>query len=227
MLQELIDLWWDQAEKHQVLPLQGTVAQRYGFPRPQTTAPRDRYVYFPGSPVPFLSQPLIYNRSHSIEVEINVPSGGAEGVIVASGAHTGGYSLFIKDGSLHYVYNYLGRKMFRIDTPQAVPEGDVKVAYEFEVTGEPDIRAGNGAPGIGRLFLNGEPAGEVVMDVTVPLLFSAEGMSIGYDYGDSVDHENYGPPFRFTGTVNSVVFDLSGDATIDDEAEARHTMSKQ
>ncbi len=226
-LQEMISLWWTEAEKHNVLPLQGTVAQRFGFPRPQTTAPRDRYVYFPGSPVPFLSQPLIYNRSHVIEAELTIPTRGVDGVIVASGAHTGGYSLFIKDGELHYVYNYLGRKMFRIDSADGVPEGDVTVVYTFEVTGEPDIRQGNGSPGIGRLFLNGTTVGEVEMDVTVPLLFSAEGMSIGYDYGDSVDHESYKPPYRFGGTIKSVIFDLSGHAVRDAEAEARHTMSKQ
>ena len=65
------------------------------------------------------------------------------------------------------------------------------------------------------------------MDVTVPFLLSIEGISIGHDYGDSVDHDNYKPTFPFTGTVKQVTFDLSGDAINDAEAETRRAMSKQ
>jgi arylsulfatase len=89
------------------------------------------------------------------------------------------------------------------------------------------MRQGNGAPGTGKLFVNGKQVGKVDMDVTVPLIFSIEGMSVGWDYGDSVDHKNYKPPFKFTGTVKSVSFDISGDAIKDAEAETRHAMSKQ
>lgn len=97
----------------------------------------------------------------------------------------------------------------------------------FQVTGDPDIRQGNGAPGTGTLLVNGDKVGEVNMDVTVPLLFSIEGLSVGHDYGDSVDHENYRPTFPFTGSVKQVAFDLSGDAIKDAEAETRRGMSHQ
>ena len=70
---------------------------------------------FPGAPVPSVVQPSVYGRSHVITADINVPKGGVEGVIYASGAHTGGYTLFVKDGKPHFAYNYLARKMFRID----------------------------------------------------------------------------------------------------------------
>jgi arylsulfatase len=69
--------------------------------------------------------------------------------------------------------------------------------------------------------------GEVEMDVTVPVLFSAEGLTCGWDYGDSVDTQSYEPPFAFTGTINQVKYDLSGDAIEDAEAELRRAMSKQ
>lgn len=95
------------------------------------------------------------------------------------------------------------------------------------MTGDPDIRQGNGAPGTGTLLVNGDKVGEVNMDVTVPLLFSIEGLSVGHDYGDSVDHENYRPTFPFTGSVKQVAFDLSGDAIKDAEAETRRGMSHQ
>ena len=86
---------------------------------------------------------------------------------------------------------------------------------------------GNGAPGTGTLYVNGKKVGAVDMDVTVPFLFSLEGISIGHDYGDSVDHDNYKPTFPFTGTVKQVAFDLSGDAIKNAEAQTRHAMSKQ
>jgi arylsulfatase len=77
------------------------------------------------------------------------------------------------------------------------------------------------------LYTCGRQVDQVDIDVTVPLIFSAEGVSCGRDYGDSVDHEAYKPPFRFTGTINSVAYDLSGDAIEDAEAEMRRAMSKQ
>jgi hypothetical protein len=77
------------------------------------------------------------------------------------------------------------------------------------------------------LHPNGKKVGAVDMDVTVPFIFSIEGISIGHDYGDSVDHDNYKPTFPFTRTVKQVTFDLSGEAIKNAEAEARHAMSKQ
>ncbi len=65
------------------------------------------------------------------------------------------------------------------------------------------------------------------MDVTVPIIFSAEEISCGSDYGDSVDHEDYKPPFQFTGTLKRVTFDVSGEAIQDAEAEMRRALVKQ
>jgi len=226
-LRELIDLWWSEARKYNVLPVDGTMGQRINTPRPTPAGPSDRFVYFPGAPIPLLAQPKIYNRSHVITAELEIPSGGAEGVIVAVGSSSGGYSLYIKDGRACFVYNYLGIKHFRITSEVPVPEGDVTLIYEFEVTGEADPRNGKGAPGTGKLFMNGEPVGQIDMDVTVPVIFSAEGLSCGWDYGDSVDGDSYGPPFTFTGTINQVAYDLSGSAIEDAEAELRRAMAKQ
>jgi hypothetical protein len=132
-----------------------------------------------------------------------------------------------KDGRLGCVYNYLDIKYFTIEADQALPTGDVNVVLEFEKTGDPDIRAGKGAPGTAKLFQNGQLVGSVDMDVTVPLIFSAEGMTVGRDYGDSVSKAIYNPPFDFTGLVKQVAFDLSGDAVEDAEAEMRRAIAKQ
>jgi arylsulfatase len=226
-LKEMIELWWIEARKYNVLPLQGTMAQRFDYPRPMPGSSITKYVLFPGAPVPSVVQPSVYGRSHVITADINVPKGGANGVIYASGGHTGGYTLFVKDDKLHFAYNYLARKTFRIDAADKLPEGDLTIVYEFEVTGKGEPMKGNGAPGTGTLTVNGKKVGAVDMDTTVPFLFSLEGISIGHDYGDSVDHDNYKPTFPFTGTVKQVAFDLSGDAIKNAEAETRHAMSKQ
>ena len=226
-LEELIELWWSEAEKHNVLPLQGTMGQRFDFPRPMPGSSTSKYELFPGSPVPSVVQPSIYNRTHTITAEINVPKGGAEGVIYASGAHTGGYTLFVKDEKLHFAYNYLARKMFRIDAADKLAEGDHTIVYEFEVTGQGDHQQGEGNPGTGTLVVDGKKVGSVDMDVTVPFIFSIEGVSVAHDYGDSVDHANYKPTYPFTGTVKRVSFDISGDAVNNAEAETRKAMSHQ
>ena len=166
-------------------------------------------------------------RKRNSTAEINVPSGGAEGVIYASGAHTGGYTLFVKDDKLHFAYNYLARKMFRIDATDKLSDGDHTIVYEFEVTGKGDHQKGEGNPGTGTLVLDGKKVGSVDMDVTVPFIFSIEGISVGHDYGDSVDHANYQPTYPFTGTVKSVKFDISGDAVKNAEAQTRKAMSHQ
>jgi arylsulfatase len=226
-LRELIDLWWQEARKHNVLPVDGTMGQRVNTPRPSAGGSRDRFTFFPGAPVPLLAQPKIYNRSHVITAELEIPTGGAQGVIVAAGSSTGGYALYVQDGRVRYVYNYLGIKKFHIVSDVQLPEGDVTIEYGFEVTGEAKPREGLGSPGIGKLVMNGQLVGEVEMDVTVPVLFSAEGLTCGWDYGDSVDDESYTPPFAFTGKIKEVTYDLSGDAIEDAEAELRRAMSKQ
>jgi arylsulfatase len=226
-LRELIDLWWQEIEERNILPLDGTVSQRFATPRPSISGPREKFVFYPGAPVMALSQPMIYNRSHVITADLSIPEGGAEGVVVSSGSHAGGYTFYLKDGKAHYYYNYLGKKDFKITSDMDVPEGDVTLVYEFEVTGKPDIRNGKGAPGTGKLFINGQQVGEVDMDVTVPIIFSAEGLTCGWDYADSVDHEAYKPPFRFSGTLKRVTYDLSGEALQDAEAEMRRAMANQ
>jgi arylsulfatase A-like enzyme len=226
-LKELIQLWWEEARTYNVLPLDGTISQRFATPRPSELGSGDRLVFFPGSPVFTLGQPKVFNRDYVISADLVVPDEGAEGAIVATGGGTGGYSLYVKDGRLGYVYNYLDIAYFTIAANADLPTGDVNVMLEFEKTGDADIRAGKGAPGTATLIQNGEVVGSVDMDVTVPLIFSAEGMTVGRDYGDSVSKAIYQPPFDFTGTVKQVTFDLSGDAIEDAEAERRRAMSKQ
>jgi arylsulfatase len=226
-LREMIARWWVEAGKYKVLPLDGSVMQRFATERPRLTKDRSQYTFYPNlSVVPIGSTPAVFNRPHSITAEVDIPAGGAQGVLLAQGGVAGGYVFYVKDNKLHYIHNYLGLEEFKVTSNVDVPEGQATLRYEFEPTGPPDVRAGKGAPGRGQLYVNGKLVGNADFPTTVPILFGIEGLSCGYDFGEAVSHE-YHAPFTFTGTLREVTLDLSGDLIEDDEAKVRMLMAQQ
>ena len=152
-LRELIELWWVEAKKYQVLPLDATFHQRAAVERPRATKPREQYVYYPGlSVVPTFNTPPLYSRPHSITAEVEIPEGGAEGVILAQAGYTGGFSLYVQDGLLHYVHNYVGQQLYEVVSDEPLPSGRVSARFEFEATTPPKVREGLGAGGLGQLY---------------------------------------------------------------------------
>jgi arylsulfatase len=170
--------------------------------------------------------PLVYNRPHSITAEVDIPSGGAEGVLLAQGGVAGGFVFYVQDNKLHYLHNYLGLEEFTVTTTVEVPEGESTLRYEFEPTGPPDIRNGRGAPGRGQLYINSELVGNSEFPTSVPITFGIEGLSCGYDFGEAVTHK-YQAPFTFTGFIKQVTIDMSGELIEDDEAKMRVLMAQQ
>ncbi len=226
---EMIAQWYVEAGKYNVLPVDGRGQQRLGMPRPQIAAARSSYTYYPGTQeVPMNAAPRITNRPHSITADVEVPSGGAEGVLISQGGIDGGYTFFVKNGKLQYLYNYVARNFYHVESNVEVPEGSHLLRYEFEVTGEPDILKGIGAAGRGQLYIDGELVGQVDMPVTNPIMLGlASGVAIGADPGAPVTLEHYQGPFPFTGTLHSVTIDVSGDLIEDDEATMRAIMARQ
>ena len=226
-LSEMIARWYVEAGKYQVLPLDGSLMQRFATERPRLTQDRNQYTFYPDlSVVPIGSTPMVFNRPHSITAEVEVPAGGAQGVLLAQGGVAGGYVFYIKDNKLHYIHNYLGLKELKVTSTVDVPAGQLTLRYEFEPTGEPDLRNGKGAPGRGQLYIDGELVGNAEFPTTVPILFGIEGLSCGYDFGEAVSHE-YHAPFTFTGTIKQVTVDLSGELIKDDESEMRRLLAQQ
>ncbi len=225
---EMIAQWYVEAGKYNVLPVDGRGQQRFADPRPQITSARSSYTYYPGTQeVPVNAAAPIINRPHSITVDVEVPSGGAQGVLISQGGIDGGYTLFVKDGKLQYVYSYVARTFYHVESNVDVPEGRHQLRYEFEVTGEPDILKGKGAAGRGQLYIDGELVGQVDMPVTNPIMLGlASGVAVGADAGAPVTDE-YEPPFEFTGTIHKVVIDVSGELIRDTEAEMRAIMARQ
>jgi hypothetical protein len=226
-LRELVALWWEEAAKYKVLPLDGSMQARLATERPQTSKPRTRFVYYPGgSVVPAFAAPPVYNRAYSIEADVEIANGDAAGVLVAQGGDAGGYTLFVEEGRLRYVYNYVGRDRFELVSQDVVPDGRHALRFEFEPTGAPDFKAGKGAPGRGQLYVDGRLVANAEFPHTTPLFFELEGLSCGYDYGAPAA-DGYESPFAFNGTIHSVTFDLSGELISDEEGELARMMAQQ
>jgi arylsulfatase len=225
---EMIAQWYVEAGKYNVLPVDGRGQQRFADERPQIASDRTSYTYYPGTQeVPVNAAPRILNRPHSITADVEIPKGGAEGVLISQGGIDGGYSFYVKDGKLQYIYNYVARSFYHAESTTEVPEGRHKLRYEFEVTGEPDVLKGKGAAGRGQLYIDGQLVGQVEMDVTNPIMLGlASGVAIGADPGSPVT-DKYQGPFDFTGTIYNVTVDVSGDLIRDTEAEMRAIMARQ
>lgn len=227
-LQELISLWYIEAGKYNVLPIQSVTVSRFATPRPQLAKPRQRYVYFPDTQSVSESVAVrVLNRSHAIAALVEIPAGGVEGVLLAHGGSSGGYTLFVQDGRLHYVHNYVGSQLFHLTSEVEVPEGRAVLSYEFQVNGAPELSVGRGAPGIGTLYINEQPVGRMEIPVTMPQTISVdEGLVCGRDNG-SPGTDLYSPPFAFTGKLHRVVVDVSGERIEDHAAEIRMALARQ
>jgi arylsulfatase len=205
-LAELKTLFWEEAKKYNVQPLLGGLASFFGFETP--SANRTKFTYYTGDEnIGSGMIPSIYNRSFTLTADLEIPSAGAEGVIVAEGDFMGGFSFYVQGGRAHYTYGFLGLKLQTLTSSEPVPAGKATVRYEFTAD-QPGKLATSGR---GRLLINGKPVGENRLESTVPLRFTSyAGMDIGKDNGDVVSPTYAAKaPFAFTGKIGKVVFDLA------------------
>jgi arylsulfatase len=212
-LAQLKQEWFMQASKYKVFPLDSSGALRLLDPRPQLSPPRDKYVYYPGTGEVDDSAADVRNRSHSITAEVEIPEGGAQGVLLCNGGTFAGYSFFInKDRKLQYSHNYCAIEEYKVISEEEVPAGKLTLRMEFKKTGPPDFEAGKGSPGTVRLFINGKPAGEGKIPVTVPVGYalSGDGLCCGRDSCSAVSTD-YRGEFPFTGRLRRVVVDVGND----------------
>jgi hypothetical protein len=148
-------------------------------------------------------------------------------VLLAHGGRTGGYTLFVKNQKLYFLYNLLNREKYWLKSNETVPEGEVELRYEFEPTGKPDPAQGKGVPARGQLYINRKLVANIDMPNSVLNLYGTEGLSCGYDSGSPIAPEEYTDEFRFTGTIKRVTVDLSGELIQDSEAEMKIAMARQ
>jgi arylsulfatase len=229
-LAELQRLFLVEATKYNVLPLDDRVAERIlpevaGRP---TLVKGDRQLLFGGmGRLSENSVVSIKNKSHAVTAEIEVPEGGAQGVIIAQGGSIGGWSLYLKDGKPRYCYNLLGIQRFYVDSESEVPEGTHQVRMEFDYAGP-----GLGKGGTATLYLDGVSVGQGEVAATAPMIFSADDTcDIGVENGALVA-DDYPVPNAFTGEVNWVEIDVGAagadeDHRIDADERVRVAMARQ
>jgi hypothetical protein len=224
----MIGTWYVEAGKYNVLPVDGRGTARFAEPRPRLAPDRDTYTYYRHTQgVPTNAAPVILNRSHSITADVEIPNGGANGMIVVHGGTDGGYALYVHDDKLVWVHNYVARDFPTVVATEDVPVGRHELRFEFDVTCPPDIAKGMGAPGHAQLYYDGRLVGAAEVPVTCPLsLGLTSPLLIGEAPGAPIA-AGIEPPFTFTGEIHTVTFDVSGDLIEDDEATLRRLMARQ
>jgi len=218
-LQELVALWWAEAGTYGALPLESRGAIEILLaPRPQLAQPRERYVYYPDcAEVPESVTPNIRNRSFAIAVEVKIDTPEASGVLFAQGARFGGQALYLKDGVLKYVYNWVGEFEQIIESTVPFPVGDCVLSAVFEKEGDAMPTEGTLS-----LYINEDKVGEGKIK-TQPGKFSlaGEGLNVGKEGGEPVTEDYPGTsPWAFVGgTIHQATIDVAGDPWIDLEKE--------
>ena len=206
-LHELQRLWLIEATKHNVLPLDDRLAERFNADlsgRPQLVRGNRQLLFREMKRLSGGSLINILNKSLAITAEVVVPEAGAEGVILAVGGITGGFSLYAKEGKPKYCYNFLGLQRFFVEGEQAIPPGKHQVRMEFAYDG-----GGLAKGGTVSLFIDGQKVGAGRVDVTEPFAYSAdETTDVGMEMGSPVSPD-YGPRNNaFSGEVNWVEIDV-------------------
>lgn len=208
-LKELQALFMKEAVKYNVLPIDDRTIERLDpvqAGRPDLMAGRTSLTVYPGG----IGMPEnvfinVKNRSHTINADLDIPEGGANGVILAQGGRFAGWSLYLKDGHPVFTYNWLGMERYSISAPEKLPAGKATLRYEFAYDG-----GGRGKGGLGTLYVGGRKVGEGRIEKTVPNLFSAdETANVGVDEETPVTDDYKENDNRFTGHIAKVTIETA------------------
>jgi hypothetical protein len=211
-LHNLQRLWLIEAVKYNVLPLDDRLLERTNpdiAGRPQLVKGNRQLLYGGMGRLPEFSVLTLKNKSHSITAEIEVPDGGANGVVIAQGGITGGWSLYLYEGRPRYCYNFLGLEHFFVSGADLLGAGTCQIRVEFDYDG-----GGVGKGATVALFVDGKQVGSDRVERTEPFIFSAdETCDVGSDDASSVSPDYTAATSSYTGTVNWV------ELAIDEAAE--------
>jgi arylsulfatase len=206
-LRQMQDMWWVEAAKYNVLPLDWRAVIRMNaeaMGRPSLIGHRTSMTYYPGTiGLPDAASPPMCNKSWTITADVEIPDGNANGMIVTHGGLEGGYGLYLRDGKPTFVYNFLSIERTTFASKQALPAGKAEIVVDFKYDG-----GGMGKGGKLTLSANGRTLAEGRLEKTIPIQFSlGEGVDIGMDVGSPIDF-TYRLPFAFTGKIEKVLIKL-------------------
>lgn len=223
LVRTLVDLWWEEAGRNDVLPLDNRVLWTLVHPKPDSRQPRDVHRYFPhGAPVPEAVAVNVRGRSHLVRAIVDVPSGAkAEGTILALGSVLGGWSLHAMGGALRYVHNLYGKTVTTVESPSVLGPGRHHVAADVELDLE-------GVGATVTLSCDGRRFSSARVERFTPAAFNGvgAGLTCGEELGPAVG-SGYEAPFRFNGTIVLAEVVTRGPARRDLLAELAAILAEQ
>ncbi len=228
-VRELVNIWFREAGANQAFPLDDrSPVEIFATPRPQLTAPRDTYLYFPdAAPVSEWQAVNVKNRSFVIGAVVDIPGPGAEGVLFAHGSRFGGHALYVKDDRLHYVNSYVGSEEQMVVATENLPAGEnLLLSASFEKDGQTPLAA----TGTLSLYHGETKVGEGTIKTQLgAFAIAGAGLFVGRHAGEPLTADYPGePPYEFTGgTLHEVAVDVSGDPYIDIERHAQMLIKQQ
>jgi arylsulfatase len=224
-LKEMQDLFMEEAIKNRVLPLDDRTIERFNpasAGRPDLMGDRTSLTLSEGmvgmSENVFIN---VKNRSLSVTADLQIPQGGANGVILAQGGRFGGWSFYLKDGKPTYCYNFLGLQQFKVSAPQALAPGKATVRMNFDYDG-----GGIGKGGTVTILVNGAKVASGRIEHTQGMVFSAdETADVGLDGATPVASDYKEGDNSFTGKIFKVVVDVKPIGAAE-KAEAEHALQE-
>jgi arylsulfatase len=215
-VKEMDKLFWEEAAKYQVMPLDASVATRAITPKPSLSAGRTTFTWsgeITGTPNG--DAPNILDSSFHYKAEVDVPQDGGNGMIVTQGGRFAGYGFYVLKGKPVFLYNFVNLQRVRWEGPEVLSPGKHTLEFDFKYEGlGVATLAFNNVSGIGRggtgmLMVDGKAVATQKMEHTVPLLWQwDENFDIGADTGTPVDDQDYQVPFAFTGKLNKLTLTI-------------------
>jgi arylsulfatase A-like enzyme len=205
-----------EAKKHQVFPLDASVAARIVAPRPNITAGRNEFVYtHPMVGLPQGDSPFILNSSYTFIADIEVPQGGGEGMIVTSGGRFAGYGFYLLKGKPVFLWNLVDLERLKWEGTEVLTPGRHTVEFDFKYDGMGagtlafNDFSGIGRPGTGTLKVDGKVVATKQMPKTLPMILQwDESFDVGSDTLTGVNDADYKPPFALTAKLNKLTIKL-------------------
>ena len=211
-VEELRKKFLTEAKKYQVLPLDASVAARIVAPRPNITAGRTEFVYTrPMTGLPQGDSPHLLNTSYTITADIEVPKGGAEGMIITSGGRFAGYGFYLLKGKPVFLWNMVDLERIKWEGQDALSPGRHTIEFDFKYSGKGagtlafNNFSGLAQPGTGTLKVDGKVVATKEMKKTLPMILQwDEAFDIGSDTLTGVNDADYTPPFPLTAKLNKL-----------------------
>jgi arylsulfatase len=205
-------LFWKEAEKYQVLPLDSTLVERLITPRPSMTAGRNQFVWTrPLAGTPNGDAPSVLNASYNFKAEIEVPQEGAEGMLITQGGRFAGYGFYLLKGKPVFLWNLVDVKRIAWEGPEALSPGKHVLEFDFKYDGLGmgtlafGDSSGIGRGGLGVLKVDGKVVASKKMEQTLPFILQwDENLDVGSDTGSPVNDAHYQTPFAFTGKIDKI-----------------------